>query len=235
MKKKIIILSILFLFSARQTLAQNETPQIDSQINKLKERIASRVAELKLVERRGIIGIVESASSTQITLLDQSQNTRYVDVDELTKFNGNDSKNKNFGISDIKKGDTLGILGIFNKQSERLLARFVDEGSLETTIHGTISSLDSKNFTATFVTDSPNLKSLNFDTSTKIFSYTKGAGMVKSGFSKLQVGEFFVALGSADSNDKSLFDATRVIVLSEVMGSIPSPTFAQTPILHPTK
>src|SRR3989344_3553663 len=82
---------------------------LTKEITNLKEKIASRVAELKLVEKRGIIGIVSEVKDTQFTLTDSKGDTRFVDVDELTKFSGTDSKST-FGISDIKKGMSLAIL-----------------------------------------------------------------------------------------------------------------------------
>ncbi len=43
----------------------------DSEIrDQLIENIASRVAELKLVEKRGIVGVVTDVSNTQITISD---------------------------------------------------------------------------------------------------------------------------------------------------------------------
>ena len=77
----------------------------ETQINQLKDRIASRVAELKLVQRRGIVGTANEISDTQITLTDVQNNTRFVDVDELTKFASPSAKGS-FGISDIGKGNT---------------------------------------------------------------------------------------------------------------------------------
>jgi hypothetical protein len=59
--------------------------KLDEQINELKEKIASRVSELKLVEKRGIIGTISDVSSTKITLNDSDGKTRFVDVDEITK------------------------------------------------------------------------------------------------------------------------------------------------------
>jgi len=100
------------------------TESLETQINDLKDKIASRVAELKLVEKKGIIGTVTDSSDTQITLSDLSTNIRFVDVDELTKFSS--SLSKSFGISDVEKGQTLGVLGLYNKQSRRILAREVN-------------------------------------------------------------------------------------------------------------
>src|ERR1700704_3295 len=99
--------------------------KIDQQINSLKSRIASKVAQLNLVEKRGIIGTVTEASGTQIKLTDIQNNIRFVDVDELTKFSSPSAKDT-FGISDLTKGTLVGVIGNYNKDSQRILARFVD-------------------------------------------------------------------------------------------------------------
>src|SRR4051812_49382042 len=56
--------------------------KLNEQINQLKEKIASRVSELNLVEKRGMIGTVTEISGSKITMKDVQGNTRFVDVDE---------------------------------------------------------------------------------------------------------------------------------------------------------
>lgn len=234
MKKLILFILIsyfLSLISYQTVFAADATPAITNQINDLKDRIASRVAQLKLVERRGILGKVTSVADTQITLVDLDGNIRFVDVDELTKFQ-NSSVKGSFGISDIKKDDILGILGIYNKQSRRILGRFVIETSVDTIIHGDVSSVDSKNFTFIVIDKNGISSTINVNTPTKLFLYTKTGGFLKAGFSKIKVGQRIITTGSIDSKDSSLFDADRVIILSEITKEIISPTL--TPIPTPT-
>ena len=64
------------------------TPTSSKKINELKERIASRVAELNLVEKRGILGTIASISGTKITLNDTQNRARIIDTDEITEFIG---------------------------------------------------------------------------------------------------------------------------------------------------
>src|SRR5690349_18838483 len=108
--KKIVIGLFVYLFIclfSKQSLAASLTltNSISQQINNLQERIATRVAQLKLVDHRGIIGTVTDVTQTQIALADIQGNTRFIDVDEITKFS-NPSAKGTFGISDIKKGQT---------------------------------------------------------------------------------------------------------------------------------
>src|SRR5579859_2417101 len=113
MKQRILIIialfGIVFFIQVQRSHAVTAaTPtatvsQSEEQINNLKERIASRVAQLNLVEKKGIIGTVSDVSETQLTITDMKGDNRIVDVDELTKFSSPSAKST-FGISDITKG-----------------------------------------------------------------------------------------------------------------------------------
>ena len=90
----LILLTICFLSFAPLTYATTPTSADDStQIrDQLITNIASRVAQLKLVEKRGIIGEVTESTNVQITVTDSQNNTRFIDVDELTKFSDPNTK-----------------------------------------------------------------------------------------------------------------------------------------------
>jgi len=225
-KLLLIILSLLFLFPASPVLAVTPTPtpakvspsaavkegiskKLDEQINELKEKIASRVSELNLVEKRGMIGVVTDISGNKITIKDVADNVRFVDVDEITKFSS--ASNKSFGLSDIKKGVRLNVLGLYNKQSKRILARFVSTTVDPTFVSGSISDLDKTNFFITVIT--PDQKQIRIDvqTSTKISSYDKTNDLTKIGFSKLSIGDRITVIGYADKKIVNQIVGDRVI------------------------
>jgi hypothetical protein len=202
---------------------------LTKEITNLKDKIASRVAELKLVEKRGIVGIVSDVKDTQITLTDIKGDTRFIDVDELTKFSGLDSKST-FGISDIKKGMSLAILGRYNKQSERLLARFVDETTMPRFVSGTINTINSTDFLLVIKDGKGKTFTIDVENSTKTQTYTKENGLKKIGFSKLATGNIVVVNGYDDTKDSTKIVATRILVLSDFSPSPstnPSPTTAK--------
>lgn len=194
---------------------KSRSPTASSQISDLKERIASRVAQLKLVERRGVIGTVTDRSDTQITISDLNSNTRFVDVDELTKFSSPSAKGS-FGISDITKGSKVGILGLYNKQSRRILARFVDVISAPKIIRGAIISVDSKEYTIKFISDDENQFTIEVENITKTLSYTKKGGLEKSGFSKIKGNEHVIVAGFPDIKNKTRIIASRIILFPEI-------------------
>ncbi len=188
------------------------TPTLNPEIDALKSRIASKVAELKLVEKRGFIGTVTDTSDTQLTLTDLAGNTRYVDVDELTKFSS--PKSNNFGISDIQKGATLGILGLYNKDSQRMLGRFVDVMNLPQFLTGAIGSIDKKNYQMVIVTNANKKVTVDIQNTTKTSTYSQSTNIAKAGFSKLVVGKRVSVIGMPESNGN--INALRVIEFTDL-------------------
>lgn len=202
--------------SIKPTVSPSTTPMVNSEaINELKERIASRVAQLKLVERRGIIGTVTDLSDTQISLSDLQNNTRFVDVDELTKFASPSAKDS-FGISDLSKGVKLGVLGLYNKQSRRTLARFIDVLSLPVSIHGAVGEIDNKNYTLTVFTENDEQKIIDVENTTRTLAYTKGSGLLRAGFSKIKEQENIIIIGFTDIKNKNRIIASRILLFPEI-------------------
>jgi hypothetical protein len=234
----IIFLLILGTYVSKNIYAATVTPtpaitptQGDiQQIDDLKNRIASRVAELNLVEKRGIIGTVTDATNSQITLNDANGNIRFVDVDELTKFSDPDASETTFGISDITKNMKLGVLGLYNKQSRRILARQIDVISLPNILTGAVYSIDSKNFSFYIVSEDNKRTFIDVETLTKTYSYTTGEELVTAGFSKIDVDESILVIGFPDKQNSSHIIASRIILLPDVPKS---PKINYIPALDP--
>lgn len=252
---KVLFLVILFLFSSSANVFAATTPtptkpqpsvtvketldkKLTDQINNLKEKIASRVSELNLVERRGMLGVITEVSGNKITLKDIYGNTRFVDVDEITKFSS--STNKTFGLSDLTKGTRVSVLGLYNKQSKRILARFINTTIDPTVISGTLASIDEKNFQAVIIAPSGKQVKIDIQTTTKIFTVTADTTIEKTGFSKLQIGNRILVIGYPDKKDASLLVVSRLLAFPKltknpkIIISEPSPTLAKEDTPTPT-
>jgi len=224
MKKLIAIIALFFFVSTNAYAIVTPTPTVApttptptsaqgllQQINELKDRIASRVAQLKLVGKKGIIGTVTDVAETQLSVTDIHGNTVFIDVDELTKFSSPTVKSS-FGISDISKGSTVGILGLYNKESRRILARFVDVMSVPQVLSGAVTGIDSANYNFTLTTLQKKDTSIDVETITKTYIYGKTTGLVKAGFSKITQGERVMVIGFPDVHDASKIIASRILL-----------------------
>ena len=223
MKKILLIVTLIITLtypSYSEAVTTTSTPsagtgeKLINEINNIREKVASKVAELNLVEKRGSLITVTQITGNKITGSDNQNTTRVIDVDELTKFSSPSAKS--FGISDITQGSKISVIGLYNKQSKRLLARFINSEKLPTFFSGVISEIDKVNFTITVVSE--NNKSLIADVEniTKTTSYTEEEGMVKLGFSKLEVGSRVHLVGFDNIDEKNRISATRVLVFPEL-------------------
>ena len=229
------ILSIFLFVTPTSAQSPTEEPQdssvaekLDEQINELKEKIASRVSELDLVEKRGMIGVVDEVKSNQITITSIAGETRFIDVDEITKFASGNSTGT-FGISDLKKGTRISILGNYNKQSKRVLARFINTHTVPTRYSGTITEVDQQNYQVTINTIEQKEAVIDIETSSDIYAYTKEAGLVRYGFSKLEVGDRISVVGTPDAQDATLLSADRLIDFINIPGAVETIEATQQP------
>ncbi len=238
-----VIVFVFFVATLNQSVAlaqENTTPTPESnstndeglneRISDLKEKIASRVSELKLVEKRGIIGIITDSSSNSITLTDINDKTKLVDVDEITKF-ASPSAGSSFGLSDLKEGTRIRVLGLYNKQSERILARFINTSSDPTPLIGTIKSIDEDEFQLIVISSDKKETKIDIETSTDTSIFEKGASdLEEGGFSDFQIGNRVFITGFTDKTDKNLMIADRAIIFTGVPKnpkidiSLPTPT-----------
>ncbi len=235
MKKNTIIITFLFLTLLHPTaiLAQTKTPitptskpsttvadkektdSLTEQISELKEKIASRVAQLKLVDKRGIIGTVSAVSDTQLTLKDTDGTLRFVDVDEITKFSS-PSEKESFGISDITTGSKVSAIGLYNKQSKRILARFIEVMNMPVILNGTIAEVNGTDFTVRIITEDQRDLLVDIEKITKVSNYTKTDGISKIGFTNVETGKHAIIVGFPDKKERNRVVATRVLIFPDL-------------------
>lgn len=221
----LIIICILLTLSNTSTFAQSITPssstpsqeiteKLSDQINNLKEKIASRVAQLNLVEKRGLVATVKDISGNQLTIVDVNKIERNIDVDEITKFSSSSSKDS-FGLSDLKAGNVISVVGLYNKDSKRLLARFIDAYTSPIYASGSITSLDKTEFTLTLAMEEGKSYIVDVENLTKISSYSDDTSE-KLGFSKITEGTRAIIIGYADKKEKNRMVATRVLLFPQL-------------------
>ena len=221
-----ILLSFVFCLMTTQIFAATPTPrpsqnQISSdsaeleKIQKIKDIVAKKVTELNLVEKRGIIGTLKDVSGMQLTVTDIKGNIRHFEVDELTKFSF--STKTTVGISDLEKGSRYSFIGLYNKETQKLLVRDIDSvDTIPVYFEGAISDVDSDNYQLTVVNERGEKKKVDIQNSTKTSLASTDGDLTKSGFSKLAVKERVLAIGFWDKKDKDLLSSLRVIHFKSV-------------------
>lgn len=196
--------------------SQNEIPQSEDleKIQRIKDIVASKVAELNLIEKRGIIGSIKVVTNMQVTITDIQGKNRQIDVDELTKFNISKTAS---GISDLVKGTTYSFVGLYNKDTQKLLARNINiTPSIPEYIEGAITTIDEKNYQIKIVNNKGEEKIIDIKTSTKTSLASDDGDLTRSGFSKLEANERILAIGFWDKSDPNMLAAIRVIHFANI-------------------
>lgn len=219
----LLLITIGILVSPSLSYAQSITPEVEettpqptkstSRIDIIKNKVASRVAELNLVEKRGFIGTVENVGKNQITVTDLNNKTRIIDVDELTKFSS--ENDEDFDLSSIKKGTKIGAAGLYNKESRKLLARFVNEISIPLFLQGVISEKDEKNFTVKITTDDNKSYLVDIENITKSFEFNDGE-LESAGFSQIEDLQNALIIGFPDKTEDGRITASKIVIFPDL-------------------
>lgn len=214
------LLTISFAATPSPTITTSPTNSVDiEKIQRIKDIVASKVAELKLVEKKGIVGKIKENSNMHLIIYDIKGNTRNIDIDELTKFSisGKKGKDNTLGVSDLNKDTLYSFVGLYNKETKRLLARAITEAdTIPVYFEGAISSVNSKEYQIQVVNNKGEKKSVDIQSSTKTSLSTANGELIKSGFSKLNINERILIIGFADIKDDNLISASRIIHFKEI-------------------
>lgn len=226
MKKLVVLFALITLLLPNIVLAQeedteeditpttepstNQVPESDEEIERvqrIKDIVASKVAELNLVEKKGIIATVTEVGSTEIKAIDNKDQNITIDVDELTNF---DFDEEDFGISDLEIGQVYSFVGLYNRDSEKLLARFISQpASIPDYVDGAISEINEDDFQITLVNAQGDSFVVDIETSTDTLIIDENGGLEESGFSDLLKGQRVIAVGFLD--EENSMSASRLI------------------------
>ncbi len=193
----------------------NQVPESAEEIERvqrIKDIVASKVAELNLVEKKGILATVNKVSNTEIKATDNKDQSITIDVDELTNF---DFDEDDFGISDLNTGSIYSFVGLYNKDSEKLLARFISQpDSIPNYIEGAISELFEDDFQISVVDELGNVTTVDIEKSTDTMILGDDGSLEKSGFSGFEVGQRIIVVGF--STGKNEAQASRIIHFANI-------------------
>lgn len=221
----IFYIATLFIISlSGKTLASNLTPTLtispattpssspsSSLINQLEQKVETSVSKLKLVEKRGMIGTVVDSSTTSITLATPNNQSQKIDIDNLTQF-ASPSGKTNFGISDIKKGMNIGVIGLYNKDSEKLLARFLKVIVPQRTVHATLIKVSSDKKSLSVMSDENKQVTISIGSITSLQTYDPANGLTNSDITQLKPEEHLIVIGYTDATKQDTVIAAKILL-----------------------
>lgn len=235
MKQRILshIALIIFLLSIgmqiKAVATETPTPTASDkakQIDDLKERLATKVAQLKQSQRQAIYGTIKSVSVSTFTVETPTKDLKIELTDDIKIFQKIKGTRTELKIENLEKGDIVTVFGEYDATLELLKAKVVFIQSADPVrIAGKITEVNKTDYTITIITADATTYTIDFETITKT-SVWNGKELEKGGFSKLIVGNTIHVTGSAAAKKENRVSAARITNLSEKTAS-PSATSTQ--------
>lgn len=233
MKQRIIshIALIIFLLTIGVQISA-QTPTISDkakQIDDLKERLATKVAELKLSQRLAIYGTIKSVSVSTFTVETASKDLKIELTDDIKIFQKIKGVRTPLTSEDLAKGDIVAVFGEYDQTLELLKAKVVFiQATDPVRVAGTITQVNKTEYTIIMTSADDKTYIIDFETTTKT-SVWNGKELEKGGFSKLLVGNSIHVTGTLVPKKENRVSAARITNLGGGISPTPTPTTVASP------
>lgn len=212
------------------------TPEADqTQIDDLKDRLATKVAQLRQSQRKAIIGTVKSVSVSTATIETKTKDVKIELTDDIVIVQIIKGKRTKLTQDDLAKDDPVVVFGEYDTTLDLLKAKviFIQSASSAERLSGTITEVDAKAFTITVSTEGRSVI-VDIERTTKITLWD-GSNLTKSGFSKIAVGDSVHLLGTPVPKQENRISADRIANIGNVTNApTAAPTQAPTPTTKAT-
>lgn len=218
----LISISPVYAVTPSVTVTSAATPAasvIDKlkQIEIFKDKIATKVAQLRESEKGGAFGSIKSVGDTTITLTarDKDQTVSYSEDTIFFKIaNGTKSDPMDWKESKkLKTGDRIAVLGYFDSGHTSFSAKYIYLINPQVHLIGKISDLDKENYTISVKEPKGNTLT-DIENYTKIYTYNIKSGIIRSGFSKLKDNDIVHVFATPNVKEENRVSATKIISLT---------------------
>lgn len=246
MKKIIILISlILNLNSISPALAASPSPLPKSsptpsmnptqeKAKELKEKVASKIAELKILQKRAFLGTIKSLTDKGFVLTAQNKDIA-VETDSSTTLTSlSKSVRKSIKLTDLAKGQKILVWGQYNKDQEILTAKTIFVRVFSLNLTGTVKSVEKNSLT---ILEKSEDKEYTIDISqAKIRSLKKDKTLGKIESNDIAEGDnVHIYVTPKTEGDKTTYTALRVLVLPKsILEAFAKETPKPTPTLSPS-
>jgi hypothetical protein len=219
------------VYAVTPTASATATPKADADLEALKERLATKVAELRDVVRRAVTGTIKTISVSSATMETKTKDMKVELADDVIVSQILGSKRTELTIDDVAKDDPVTIFGTYDATLDVLKAKviFIESTKVIEHISGVITNLDRDEFTSTVNTKENRSVMVDIETATKTTLWTQADGIAKAGFSKVNVGDTVHIVGSPVPKKENQLSAIRILDLGNMTGAA-SPTAVPTAV-----
>lgn len=238
------LLILTALLGPTRVTAQQATPTAASrnaqatgsaQLEELKVRLATKVAELRSVVKRAMYGTVKSVSLTQATVETKTKDIKIELTDDVSVSQVINGKRTSLSVEDLATDDPITVFGTYDETLDLLKAQFIfiESANPGVRLSGTVTGVDEEEFVVTVATGEGRTLTIDIERTTKTTLWTREGGIVKGGFSRIATGDTVHVVGVPVAKTENRYRASRILDLGNLTGTT-SPTQQPTPESSPS-
>lgn len=223
MKKVFFLIFIFLILNSKFSLAASPSPSpkpspsptispTQEKAKELKEKVASKIAELKILQKRAFLGTVKSLTDKGLVLTAQNKDIT-VETDTNTKITSlSKGVRKPLKITDLTKDQKILVWGQYNKEAEVLTPKIILVRIFSLNLSGSVKSLEKNSLT--ILEKSENKEYIIDISQAKIRSLKKDRTLGKIESKEITEKDFVhVYVTPKTEGDKTTYTAWRVLVL----------------------
>lgn len=244
---KILTLIILLIFTGfiTNTFAQSPTLKLkvtptpkeatvtpsdsDSLIQKLKkiedlkEKIATKVAQIRENDKIATFGSIEKITDSIITLVFNGEKKTISYSEDTVVYSLLEGPKIEVTIKKLAPQSQITVLGYQSADNRSISAKYIYLEKRNIRLKGKITDKDKDNYTVT-VSDNTGKYLVDIEIFSKLYKMYKEGNKIKWGFSKVNIGDYVYTAGFENQKEENRFSANYMLTVSQEIESTPSPT-----------
>ena len=208
------------------------TPKESQDLEALKDRLATKVAELRDIVKKAMHGTVKSISVSSATIETKTKDVKIELADDITVTQLISGKRTTLSVDDISKDDPITVFGSYDATLDLLKAKaiFIESTKVYEHISGSVSEVDREGFTIIVQTSEGRSLTVDIEKATKTTTWSQADGITKGGFSKILVGDTVHIVGLLVPKKDNRISALRILDIGNLSGVAPTITVAPSPV-----
>lgn len=195
-----------------------ESSNISKEVQKLKDNLVNKVAQIQKKELRVIVGKVTDVAASNIKVTGEDATVYTVTLDDVvTKyFSLKTGVKKELEASDVIKGDYVIVAGIVAGTKVTANSIYVDSQVIVGT--GNVATLDKNDFSLVVNSFSRERYTIDIESATKIALLdSKSLELETAGFSKIKEGDavHFVLKVTGKEQEKNRYSAQKLLIIPQ--------------------
>lgn len=203
--------------SAGQVEATSSS-NISKEVQKLKENLVNKVAQIQKKELRVVVGKVTEVEEASLKVTAEDATVFTVSLDDVvTKYYSLKSgTKKELEKSDVSKGDYLIIAGVVNDTKVSANSIYIDTQVIVGS--GTVATIDKTDFSLVVNSFTHERYTIDIESATKLSLLdSKTLELESAGFSKIKEGDavHFVLTVSGKEKEKNRYSAQKLLIIPQ--------------------